>query len=54
MREFFYNEQSGVKACFVQGIYKIADVLVHDPDSLSCVNPINVMNLLASFSICTL
>jgi len=33
-----------VKACSVQGIYKTADVLDHDPDSLSCTNTINVMS----------
>jgi hypothetical protein len=39
---------SDVKACSVQGIYKTADVLAHDPDSLSCANPINVISTLAS------
>ena len=47
-KECFCNEQFDVKACSVQGIYKTADVLAHDPDSLSCANPINVMSTLAS------
>jgi hypothetical protein len=28
----------------VQGIYKTADVLAHDPASVSCANPINVIS----------
>ncbi|TVY22253.1 hypothetical protein LHYA1_G009033 [Lachnellula hyalina] len=42
-KECFCNEQFDVKACSVQGIYKTADVLTNDPDSLSCANSINVM-----------
>lgn len=39
----FCNEQFDVKACSVQGIYKTADVLAHNPESMSCGNPINVI-----------
>jgi hypothetical protein len=39
----FCNEQFDVKACSVQGIYKTADVLAHDPESMSCTNPVNVL-----------
>ncbi|CZR69875.1 uncharacterized protein PAC_19775 [Phialocephala subalpina] len=42
-KECFCNEQFDVKACSVQGIYKTADVLTHDPESLACLNPVNVM-----------
>ena len=43
-RQCFCNEQFNVKACSVQGIYKTADVLVHDPKSLLCTNPINLLS----------
>ncbi|KAF4629810.1 hypothetical protein G7Y89_g8334 [Cudoniella acicularis] len=39
----FCNEQFDVKACSVQSIYKTAGVLKHDPGSLFCPNPINVI-----------
>ncbi|KUJ13639.1 uncharacterized protein LY89DRAFT_590826 [Mollisia scopiformis] len=42
-KECFCNEQFNVKACSVQGIYKTADVLTHDPESLACNDPINVI-----------
>jgi len=45
-KECFCNEQFDVKACSVQGIYKTADVITNDPDSLSCANSINVMSML--------
>lgn len=43
-KECFCNEQFDVKSCSVQGIYKTADVMTHDPKSLSCENPINVIS----------
>lgn len=43
-KECFCNEQFDVKSCSVQGIYKTADVLANDPDSLACPNPVNVMS----------
>ncbi|TVY16079.1 hypothetical protein LARI1_G007312, partial [Lachnellula arida] len=49
-KECFCNEQFDIKACSVQGIYKTADVFANDPDSLSCVNPINVMSTLTSLA----
>ncbi|PQE21994.1 hypothetical protein CJF30_00009994 [Rutstroemia sp. NJR-2017a BBW] len=42
-KECFCNEQFDVKACSVQGIYKTADVVDHDPGSVSCGAPVNVM-----------
>ncbi|KAI9642131.1 hypothetical protein NHQ30_008933 [Ciborinia camelliae] len=42
-KECFCNEQFDVKACSVQGIYKTSDVDAHDPGSISCSNPINVI-----------
>ena len=35
-KDCFCNEQFNVRACSVQGIYKTADVLAHDPTSLAC------------------
>ncbi|MCJ1370236.1 hypothetical protein MMC20_001448 [Loxospora ochrophaea] len=35
-KECFCNYQFNVKACSIQGIYKTADVVKNDPDSLSC------------------
>ena len=35
-KECFCNYQFNVKACSVQGIFKTADVVKNDPDSLSC------------------
>lgn len=43
-KECFCNEQFDVKACSVQGIYKTTDVLTKDPESLACLNPVNVMS----------
>lgn len=43
-KECFCNEQFDTKLCSVQGIYKTADVLAHDPGSVSCANPINVIS----------
>jgi len=43
-RECFCNEQFDAKACSVQGIYKTTDVLTHDPGSVSCTNPVNVIS----------
>ncbi|EHK97610.1 hypothetical protein M7I_6621 [Glarea lozoyensis 74030] len=42
-KQCFCNEQFDVKACSVQGIYKTADVLAHDPKSVACSNNINLM-----------
>ncbi|KAH8748031.1 hypothetical protein BGZ57DRAFT_945875 [Hyaloscypha finlandica] len=42
-KECFCNEQFDAKSCSVQGIYKTADVLAHDPVSVSCASPINVI-----------
>ncbi|KAH9212831.1 hypothetical protein DL95DRAFT_463657 [Leptodontidium sp. 2 PMI_412] len=42
-KECFCNEQFDVKACSVQGIYKTEDVMAHDPESVACSNPINVI-----------
>lgn len=33
-----------MKACSVQGIYKTEDVMAHDPESVACSNPINVIS----------
>ena len=35
-RDCFCNYQFNVKACSIQGIFKTADVIRHDPDSLAC------------------
>ncbi|KAF2093125.1 hypothetical protein NA57DRAFT_69243 [Rhizodiscina lignyota] len=35
-RDCFCNHQFNVKACSIQGIFKTADVLAHDPESLAC------------------
>jgi hypothetical protein len=41
----FCNEQFDTKACSVQGIYKTADVVEHDPRSLKCaIGSVNVMS----------
>ncbi|KAH8601522.1 hypothetical protein B0O99DRAFT_667150 [Bisporella sp. PMI_857] len=42
-RHCFCNEQFDVRSCSVQGIYKTMDVETHDPASVSCKNPINVI-----------
>ncbi|KAG4437935.1 hypothetical protein IFR05_006605 [Cadophora sp. M221] len=42
-KECFCNEQFDVKACSVQGIYKTEDVMAHDPESVACADPINVI-----------
>ncbi|RDW56444.1 hypothetical protein BP5796_13193 [Coleophoma crateriformis] len=42
-KQCFCNEQFDVKACSVQGIYKTSDVESHDPSSISCAKPINVL-----------
>lgn len=43
-KECFCNEQFDVKACSVQGIYKTADVMAHDPESVACPHVINVIS----------
>lgn len=43
-KQCFCNEQFDVKACSVQGIYQTRDVLAHDPTSLSCLKPINIIS----------
>jgi hypothetical protein len=43
-KECFCNEQFDVKACSVQGIYKTADVLAHDPKSVACSSDINLFS----------
>ena len=35
-RDCFCNYQFNVKACSIQGIFKTADVVLNDPDSLAC------------------
>jgi hypothetical protein len=35
-RECFCNMQFNIKACSVQGIFKSADVVKNDPDSVAC------------------
>ena len=35
-RDCFCNLQFNVKACSIQGIFKTADVIKNDPESLSC------------------
>jgi hypothetical protein len=35
-RECFCNMQFNIKACSVQGIFKTADVMKNDPDSVAC------------------
>lgn len=47
-KECFCNEQFDVKGCSVQGIYKTEDVLAHDPESVACTNPIEVISELFS------
>ncbi|KAL9125071.1 MAG: hypothetical protein Q9217_005676, partial [Psora testacea] len=43
-RDCFCNYQFNVKACSVQGIFKTADVVKNDPDSVACPpNTIDVM-----------
>ncbi|KAJ9641007.1 hypothetical protein H2199_005675 [Coniosporium tulheliwenetii] len=43
-RECFCNFQFNVKACSVQGIFRTADVIKNDPDSLAC--PAGTMDVL--------
>ena len=41
----FCNYQFNVKACSIQGIFKTADVIKNDPESVACpVNSIDVMS----------
>ena len=43
-RDCFCNYQFNVKACSVQGIFKTADVVKNDPDSVACApNTVDVM-----------
>ena len=44
-RDCFCNQQFDVKSCSVQGIYKTADVVKHDPSSIACpANTVDVMS----------
>lgn len=44
-KDCFCNYQFNVKACSIQGIFKTADVVKNDPDSVACpINSIDVMS----------
>ena len=44
-KDCFCNYQFNVKACSIQGIFKTADVVKNDPDSLACpIDSIDVMS----------
>ena len=44
-QDCFCNYQFNVKACSIQGIFKTADVVKNDPDSLACpAGSIDVMS----------
>ena len=46
-KDCFCNYQFNVKACSVQGIFKTADVVKNDPESVACpINSIDVMSKL--------
>jgi len=50
-RDCFCNYQFNVKACSIQGIFKTADVVKNDPDSLACpAKTIDVMSMYPSIS----
>lgn len=42
-RDCFCNHQFDVKSCSLQGIFRTEDVLKHDPSSLACTRPINLV-----------
>jgi hypothetical protein len=42
-RDCFCNHQFDVKSCSLQGIFRTADVLKHDPDSLACAQPVDLI-----------
>ena len=42
-RDCFCNHQFDVKSCSLQGIFRTDDVLKHDPDSLACTQPVNLI-----------
>jgi len=44
-RDCFCNYQFNVKACSIQGIFRTADVLAHDPDSLACPSLGNIVDV---------
>lgn len=47
-KDCFCNYQFNVKACSVQGIFRTADVLKNDPDSLACpASTVDVMSKLS-------
>src|ERR1700760_627788 len=50
-KDCFCNEQFDVKSCSVKGIYKKTDVLAHNPESMSCDNPINVISMCALLAV---
>lgn len=44
-RDCFCNYQFNVKSCSIQGIFKTADVLEHDPGSFMCdADKVNVIS----------
>ena len=44
-KDCFCNYQFNVKACSIQGIFKTADVIKNDPDSVACpLHSIDVMS----------
>lgn len=44
-KDCFCNYQFNVKACSIQGIFKTADVVDNDPESVACpINSIDVMS----------
>ena len=44
-KDCFCNYQFNVKACSIQGIFKTADVVKNDPDSVACpIDSIDVMS----------
>jgi hypothetical protein len=42
-RDCFCNHQFDVKSCSLQGIFRTEDVLKHDPISLACTQPMNLV-----------
>jgi len=42
-KECFCNRQFDVKTCSIQGIYSTSSVLKHDPDSLACTKPVDLI-----------
>ena len=42
-RDCFCNHQFDVKSCSLQGIFRTEDVLKHDPSSLACTQPMDLI-----------